>query len=103
MLAPLVQHILRSGYKRDLHAFQGGQRHYGRFGTPQEENGGWGGGEVTTGEPALATSIWDVFYADKAGVVLQSSEQLKEMIRVIVVVCAAFALTILEAKTEIIC
>ena len=38
--APPVQHLLRSGYKRGLHAFEGGQRHHGRFGTPEEEKGG---------------------------------------------------------------
>ena len=43
--APPVQHLLRGGYKRDLHAFQGGQRHHGRLGTPEEEKGGGGAGE----------------------------------------------------------
>ena len=38
--APPVQHLLRGGYKRGLHAFQGGQRHHGRFGTPEEETEG---------------------------------------------------------------
>ena len=37
VLAPLVQHPLRGGYK---HAFQGGQGYRGRFGTPEEEEGG---------------------------------------------------------------
>ena len=36
---PPVQH-LRGGYKRGLHAFQGGQRRHGRFGEPEEEKGG---------------------------------------------------------------
>ena len=40
--APPVQHLLRDSYKRGLRAFQGGQRHHGRFGTPEEENGGGG-------------------------------------------------------------
>ena len=39
-----VQHILCGGYKRDLHAFQGGQSHHGRFGAPEEEKGGGGVG-----------------------------------------------------------
>ena len=26
--APPVQHLVRGGYKRGLHAFQGGQRHH---------------------------------------------------------------------------
>ena len=43
-----------------------------------------------------------MLYADDAGVVSQSPEQLKKMMGVIVVVCAAFGLTVSEAKTEII-
>ena len=34
---PPVQHLLRGGYNLGLHAFQGGQRHFGCFGTPEEE------------------------------------------------------------------
>ena len=44
-----------------------------------------------------------MFYADDAGVVSQSPEQLRKMMGVIVVVCAAFGLTVSEAKTEIMC
>ena len=44
-----------------------------------------------------------MLYADDAGVVSQSSEQLRKMIGVIAVVCAAFGLTVSEAKTEIMC
>ena len=40
-----VKHLLRGGYKRGLHAFQGGQRHHGRFGAPEEENAGEGAEE----------------------------------------------------------
>ena len=42
--APPVQHLLCGGYKRGLHAFQGGQRHHGRFGTAEDETGGGGTG-----------------------------------------------------------
>ena len=42
-------------------------------------------------------------YADDAGVVSQSLEQLRKMMGVIVAVCAAFCLTVSEAKTEIMC
>ena len=66
-----------------------------------EEEKGRGRGQVTTGEPVLATPFWGMFYADDAGVVSQSPEQLRKMMRVIVVVCAAFGLTVSEAKTEI--
>ena len=49
----------------------------------------------------LATPIW--LYADDAGVVSRSPEQLRKMMGVIVVVCAAFGLTVSEVKTEIMC
>ena len=44
-----------------------------------------------------------MLYADDAGVVSQSPEQPRKMMGVIVVVCAAFGLTVSEAKTEIMC
>ena len=96
-----VQHLLRGGYKFGFHAFQGGQRHHGRFGTPEEEKGAGGRGEATVGESALGTPFWGMLYANDARVVSQSPEQLKKMMEVVVVVCAAFGLTISEAKTEI--
>ena len=42
--APPVQYLLRGGYKSGLRAFQGGQRHHGRFGRPDEEKGDGGTG-----------------------------------------------------------
>ena len=99
--APPVQHLLRGGYKRGLHVFQGGQRQHGRFGTPEEENGDGetgGRGEATAGDAALGCAL-----RCDAGVVSQSPEQLRKMMGVIVVVCAAFGLTVSEAKTEIMC
>ena len=42
-------------------------------------------------------------YAGDTGVVLQSPEQLRKMMGVIVVVCAAFGLTVSDAKNEIMC
>ena len=42
-----------------------------------------------------------MLYADDAGVVSQSPEQLRKMMGVIVIVRAAFGLTVSEAKTEI--
>ena len=44
-----------------------------------------------------------MLYADDAGVVPQSPEQLRKIMGMIVVVCAAFGLTVSEAKTEIMC
>ena len=102
--APPVQHLPRGGYERDLHAFQGGQRHHGGFGTPEEEKGGAEGkGEGTAGESVLATPLWGMLYADDAGVVSQSPEQLRKMMRLIVIVYAVFGLTVLETRTEITC
>ena len=62
-------------------------------GLRSSEQGGRGGrGEAT-----------DVLYADNAGVVSRSPEQLRKMMEVIVVVCAAFGLTVSGAKTETMC
>ena len=69
----------------------------------REKRGAGGRGEATAGESVLAAPLWDMHYADDAGVVFQSPEQLSKMMGVIVVVCAAFGLTISEAKTEIMC
>ena len=44
-----------------------------------------------------------MFYADDAGVVSRSPEQLRKMMGGIEVVCAAFGLIVSEAKTEIMC
>ena len=64
---------------------------------------GAGGGEATAGEPALVTPLWGMLYTDVTGVVSQYPEQLRKMMGAIVVVCAAFGLTVSEAKTEIVC
>ena len=69
----------------------------------REKRGVGGRGEATAGESVLATSLWGMLYADDAGVVSRSPEQLRKMMEVIVVVCAAFGLTLSETKTEIIC
>ena len=92
-----VQRLLRGGYKSGLHAFQGGQRHHG------EKKGAGGRGEATARESVLATPLWGILYDDEAGVVSQSSEQLRTMLGVIVVVCEAFGLTVSGTKTEIMC
>ena len=69
----------------------------------RKKRGVGGRGEATAGESVLATPLWGMLYADDAKVVSQSPEQLRKMARVIVVVCAAFGLTVSEAKTEIMC
>ena len=69
----------------------------------RKKRGAGGHGEAAVGESALATPLWGMLYADDAGVVSQSPEELREMMGVIVVVCAAFGLTVSEAKAEIMC
>ena len=44
-----------------------------------------------------------MMYADDAGVVSRLPKQVSKMIGVVVVVCAAFGLTVSKAKTEIKC
>ena len=51
-------------------------------------------GEATVGESVLATPLWGMLYADGAGVVSQSLQQLMKIMGVIVDVCAAFDLTV---------
>ena len=49
----------------------------------KKEVGGRGGrrgrGEVTAGKPVLAMPLWGMLYADDAGVVSKSPEQLRKM------------------------
>ena len=47
--------------------------------------------------------LWGMLYADDVGIVSRSPEGLEKMMTVIVTACAAFGLTVLEAKTEIMC
>ena len=44
-----------------------------------------------------------MLYANHAGIISYSPEQPRKIMGVIVVVCAAFGLTVSEAKTEIVC
>ena len=60
-------------------------------------------GGIYVAESALAAPLWGMIYADDAGVVSQSLEQLRKMMGAIVVVCAAFGLTVSKANTEIMC
>ena len=62
-----------------------------------------GRGEATAGESVLVTPLWGMLYADDAVVVSQSPEQLRKMMGVDVVVCAAFGLIVSEAKAERVC
>ena len=69
----------------------------------RKKRGAGGQGEATAEESVLSTLLSGMLYADDAGVVSRSPEQLRKMIGMIVVVCAAFGLTVSEAKTEIMC
>ena len=70
---------------------------------PRKKPEAGGQGRATGGESALETSLWRMLCADYAGVVSHLPEQLRKMMGVIVVVCAALGLTVLETKTEIMC
>ena len=69
----------------------------------RKKKGAGGQGGATAGESALVTPLWGVLYADGTGVISQLPEQLRKMMRLTVVVCAAFVLNASEAKTEIMC
>ena len=51
----------------------------------------------------LLLASWGILYADDAEIVSRSPEGLEKMMAVIVTACAAFGLTVSEAKTEIMC
>ena len=69
----------------------------------RKKRGAGGRGEATAVDSVLATPLWGMLHADNTGVASQSTEELRKMLEVIVVVCAAFGLTVLEAKSEIMC
>ena len=69
----------------------------------RKKRGAGGRGESTAGKSVLTTPLWGMLFADDAGVVSRSPEQLRKMLEVVVVVCAASGLTVSEAKTEIMC
>ena len=69
----------------------------------RKKRGAGGRGGATAGESVLATPLWGMLYAYDAGIISRSSEQPRKIVGVIVVVCAAFGLTVSEAKTEIMC
>ena len=64
----------------------------------RKKRGAEGRGEANAGESVLAMLLWGMLYADDVGVVTQSPEYPKKMMEVIVVVCAAFSLTVSEAN-----
>ena len=68
----------------------------------RKQKGAGGRGGATSEEPVLESSLWGMLYADNTGVISQSPKQPRKMMGVIVVVCAAFRLTVSKAKTEIV-
>ena len=64
----------------------------------RKKRGAGGREEATVRESVLTTPLWSMLYADDAGVVSQSPEQLRKMMGVIVFVCTAFGLTVSEAR-----
>ena len=83
--------------------FKADKRQHISSGASEKKTVANGQGESTAGESVLATPLWGMLYDDDAVVVSQAPEQSRKMMRVIMVVCAAFGLTISEAKTEIMC
>ena len=55
------------------------------------------------GEGEEVQRSWGMMYADDAGIVSRSSEGLERMMTVIMTACSSFGITVLEAKTEIMC
>ena len=50
-----------------------------------------------------AQILWEMLYADVADIESRSPERLEKMLTVTATACAAFGLTVSEAKTEIMC
>ena len=99
-----VQHLLRGGYKLGVHAFQGGQRHHGRFGTPEEEKGGGGGGGKQPSESQSSRrrfGVCSTLTMPGHLAITRAVEEYYGSDRCLV--CAAFGLTVSEAKTAIMC
>ena len=55
------------------------------------------------GKEEAAQTLWRMLYADDAEIVSRLPEELDKIMAVIVTACAAFGLTVSEAKTEIMC
>ena len=104
MLAPLLFNIVFAAViKLASTRFKAGKGIMDALVHLRKKRGAAGREEATAGESVLATPLWGMLYADDAGVVSQSPEQLGKMMGVIVIVCAPFGLTVSEAKTGIMC
>ena len=101
--APPVQHLLGGGLNVASTRFKADEGIMDALVHLRKKRGAGGRGEATARESVLATPLWGMRYADDAGVVSRSPKQLRKMMEVIVVVCAAFGLTVLKAKIEIMC
>ena len=112
MLAPLLFNmffmaVLRVVEKRFLAdaAITDNMVHLQRKKEKGEKKGSSRTGKVDgrRGEEEEVQRLWGMLYADDAGIVSRSSEDLERMMTVIVTACSAFELTVSEAKTEIMC
>ena len=69
VLAPPVQHLLRGGTNVAYTRFKADKDTMDIFLVPRRKKTGVRArGEAAAGEPALATSLWSMLYADDAGV-----------------------------------
>ena len=100
MLAPLLFNIFAAVINVASACFKADKGIMDALVHLRKKRGAGGLGEATIGESVLATPLWCMLYADDAGVVSQSPKQLRKMMGVI---CAAFSLTVLKAKAEIMC
>ena len=103
LLAPLLFNIFAAVINVAYARYEADKGVMDAFAHLRRKKGAGGRGEATAGESVLATPLWGMLYADDAGVVSQSPEELRKIMGVIVVICAAFGITMSEAKTEIMC
>ena len=104
MLAPLLFNVLFAAVINGAYTrFKADKASMHALVQLRKKPGARGRQVVTSEEPVLEASLESMLYTDETRVVPQPPEQLRKMVGVIVVVCAAVGLTVTEAKTEIVC
>ena len=96
VISAIVQHLLCSRAERCPPKIQRGFGHPRRAGAPE---GALDVHETRAGYRA----VWGILYADDTCIVLRSPQGLAKVMKVIVEVCRAFALTVSAKKTETMC